>query len=159
MGLADRIASDRDERLIKEAKLDLDRVREEQVRQEQCIVLVTETLRLKASGLQEPLEQVDDAIGLPKYYVLGGVVIAVQMFTSHIKEIKLPDPITAPELVTAQYYMSVVGADKRSPTSVETIRVGTVKYLDYEGLYKTLSNAPSYLDFDAGEVLKRLGLR
>lgn len=154
MGLVDKITEDRDKRLLDQSAEELARQREEEDRTQRCLLIVTASLQARASTLDEPLEEVDEALGLPKYFVLGGVVVSVQMFTSPTKEVR-PDP-DQPELVAAQYFLSVIGADKRSETTIESIRVGTLKWLDYEGLYKAISNAPSYLDFDQGKVLPRV---
>ncbi len=155
MGLVEKVHEDRDQRLIVESAEELARQRDEHDREERCLVLVTTSLQTTAAGLQEPLEEVDEgALGTPKYYVLGGVVISVQLFTSVTRDIK-PDP-NQPKLVLAEYYVSVIGADRRSETAVESIRVGTLKFLDYEGLYKAISEARSYLDFDPEMVLPRI---
>lgn len=154
MSLVKKIAEDRDARLLAESQDRLAQERELRLRDERCLTIVTKSLITTAEKLSEELEPLGNPIGLPSYYVLGGVVIVVQLF-SYVEPESVSDE---PRLVVTQNFVSVVGADNRSETSIEQIRVGTLAWLNYDGLYKAISEAPSYLDFDVDKVRERINV-
>ncbi len=154
MSLIKKISEDRDARLLAESQARLAEERELRLRDERCLTIVTNSLITTAQKLSEDLEPLGNPVGLPSYYVLGGVVIVVQLFSS----VQPDDVSDEPKLVVTQNFVSVVGADKRSETSVEHIRVGTLGWLNYDGLYRAISDAPSYLDFSAEKVRSRINV-
>ena len=149
-----KVAEDRDARLLAESQQRLAEERDQRLRNERCLTIVSKSLAKTAGKLDEELESLGNPVGLPSYFVLGGVVIMVQLFGS----VQSEDISDEPKLVVTQYYVSIVGADKRSDTAVEMIRVGTLGWLNYEGLYRALVNAPTYLDFDPNRVRARINV-
>lgn len=157
MALLDRVNEDRDKKLLAEAEQSLQQARAQQQVLERRLEIVGFTLEAKATLVDETLEVLySTVVGFPTYFLFGGVVVMVQQFSNLSSDAETE--IVNEGQVTTMYYVAVVGADKRSETSTESIRVGTLKWLDYEGFYKAISNAPSYLDFDPRIVLERLGL-
>ncbi|HSX14426.1 MAG TPA: hypothetical protein VLE72_00745 [Candidatus Saccharimonadales bacterium] len=115
------------------------------------IEIVNQTLADIARSLNEVCEPLSADIGLPKYFTLGDFLIVVHLFE------KIDDDLTTdePRLVIIQHCVSLVAIDRRLG-SIETVRVGMLAWLRYESIYKTVTNARTYMDFDLERVLAKL---
>ncbi len=133
-------------------QLEQDRARKEA--DQQRIEIVTQALIVVAESLEESCEPFGEGIGLPKYYRFGDFIVAAQLF-----ETVGPDTLESPDKPTkvlAQYFVALVGIDKRTG-SLETRRIGMLRWLDFASIFKAVTSAPTYLDFDPDNVTKKLG--
>lgn len=152
MSLIKKIEADRDAELLGKSEVRLGEERNRNERKSRLAVMVSGALQTVSLTLEEEFEPLGEGIDLPRYYRIGDVVLAVQLFTASRDE--LPDP-DCPHLALVEYYAALVGVDRRSG-SLENFRIGTLKWLNYQGFYKALTTAPSYLRFDADTVLGAL---
>ncbi len=146
MSLLKKIQDDQDKRLIASSasSLELERSRSEQTQQLESII--RDALQKLADSLGEELKVIDAGY----YYQIGDILLLVELFQSqHV----LPNP-SNPNLVVTEYLVWLIGIDKRSDR-LDKLRQGTLQFVTYDSLYRTITSSPSYLNLNASDVLKQ----
>ncbi len=145
MGILDKISDDHDQRLMKDT---VERLEEERLAQSQALALgsiIGDVFNKLATALEEDMEVITSGT----FYRVGDLVFCVGLFQ---KKEGLPDP-TNPKLAVMEYVVWLLGVNQRT-TQLDRVRVGTLKFLNYDGLYETVTKASANISFSADEVLK-----
>jgi hypothetical protein len=145
MSLLKRIQDDQDGRLLAHSatQIEAERARNSLVMELESIII--DSLQKLAESLGEEFKVIKTGY----YYQIGDLVLLVELFQSKTGE--LPDP-TKGRLVLMEYLVWIMGVDMRSQR-VDKLRMGTLSYLDYDKFYRTITEAPSYLELNATAVL------
>lgn len=153
VSLSKKIAEMRDAQLMADAVNQLKQDRAKKKAVEQRIEIVTNALIIVAQSLEEGCEPLGEGLDLPKYYRFGDFIVVTQLFeTVGLDNLESPEK---PAKVLAQYFVALVGIDKRTG-SLETRRIGMLRWLNFESIFKAVTTAPTYLDFDPEKVLEKL---
>jgi len=154
VSLSKKIAEMQDAKLMVDATTQLEQERAKKEAEKKRLEIVTNTLIGVAESLEEECEPLGEAIGLPKYFRFSDFIVAVQLYdTVGIDNLEPPEKVLK---LLAQYFVALVGIDKRSG-SLEHYRIGMLRWLNFESIYKTVISAPTYLDFDLEKVQAKLG--
>ncbi len=112
--------------------------------------IITNKMQRVAATMKENLTVLTNRVVLPKYFVLGDLVVMVELFESSTSD---PDPST-PHLAINEFYVSIVGLDIAE--RVVRRRVGMLSLFSYESVFATLTGEGEPGEFDATIVLKKL---
>ena len=145
MSLLDRISHDRDRELLETSEQQIQAERLQQAQVSQLKEIVRDALGKFARTLEEELTEIIPGA----VYQVGDIVLLVELFE---KARTLPDP-GQPSFAVLEYLVWLLGVDKRS-NRLDRRRLGTLKFLDYDGLYKEVVQAPTYLNLQATAVLE-----
>jgi len=147
MGLINRAKDDQFTKLQEESEAAAKDEAWETELDRQRVEIITQKLEIVAAKLEEPLESITQTpIGLPRYYVLGDIVIMVQRFMGSNEK---PDPGT-PQVLTFSYCTYLIGLNPDKKLMHR--KIGTLKFLDYPGIAKAITEAPPDYVFDAEAV-------
>lgn len=153
--LKQRMSEAYDQRLMQDttARLEQERIsRELHVKK---LEIVTHKLITVAQAMDTSCEATDQSTGLPKYFVFDEFMVATQLFAS----VSPMQDISDHPALLAQFQISLVGIDSRGGSGhIQHWRIGTLRWLSYEGLFKSYTEAPPYLDFDLQKVKTMLGM-
>lgn len=147
MGLLSRIEEERMRSFMEESAAVEKVKRAEQARERQRIEIVDCRVERFASDVGETLEQLTRApVGQPRYYIVGDLILMVRRFATGKEQ---PDP-SKPLDVTYSYcvYLACLNHEKK----LRYRKIGALRFLNYDGLYKTVSEAPPNWLFDAAAV-------
>ena len=147
MGLIDRVKDDQFAKLVQDGEDAAEREQREFELAQRRIEVITRRLEVVAHKLNEPLVPLTETpIGLPRYYIIGDVVIMVQRFLNGEEK---PDP-DKPHVMAFSYctYLVALDADK----TLKHRKIGTLRFLDYSGIAKTITDAPPGFEFNAEAV-------
>lgn len=147
MGLIDRAKDDQFAKLMQDGEDAEQRELQELELARRRIEVITHHLEVVAQSLDEPLVSLTQTpVGLPRYYIIGDVVIMVQRFLSSEEK---PNP-DEPAVMTFSYctYLMALDADKK----LKHRKIGTLRFLDYSGIAKAITEAPPGFDFNADAV-------
>jgi hypothetical protein len=150
MGILDRIAKEQDQRLMEETTRRLDEERTHVQNISQLNDIVKEAIKKLADSLEEEFEEIIPG----SYFRIGDIIIMVEPFQN--QKDKLPDPKQKHELIIMEYFVCLMGIDKRNGR-LDRIRIGTLKFLGYDSFYKTITEAPTYMELNASAVMKARG--
>lgn len=155
MSLSKKIAEMQDAKLMAGAATQLEQERAKKEANKQRIEIVTNALIVIADSLEEECEPIGEGIGLPKYYRFSDFIVMIQLYdTVGMESLESPEK---PTKMLAQYFVALVGIDKRSG-GLGYCRIGMLRWLNFESIYKTVTTAPIYLDFDLEKVREKLGM-
>lgn len=147
MGLIDRAKDDQFAKLIRDGEEAEAQEQNELKLERHRVQIVTRRLEVVATNLEEPLVALTKSpVGMPRYYVLGDIVIMVQRF---LNGKSMPDP-SKPNLMCFSYCTYLVGLD--TDKRLTTRKIGTLSLLDYAGIAKAITDAPPGVVFSAEAV-------
>jgi hypothetical protein len=147
MGLIDRARDSALDDLLQAGEEAAARDRQGAELEARRVEIITGHLAATAKMLGEPLETITQtAIGMPRYYALGDIVVMVQQFMNVDSR---PDP-GKPHAMLFSYCVYVVTLDDRKHPRHR--KVGTLGLLSYEGIVKTINDAPPGTIFEAAAV-------
>lgn len=148
MGLIDRAEQDHLERFIRDEKAAMDRSNQEKELERRRIEVITSHLETVAAKLDEPLVAITETpVGLPRYYVLGDVVIMVTRFLHSDKN--KPDP-SRPTVMTFSYCTHLMALDAEK--NVRQLKIGTLTLLSFDGIARTINETPKDYILNASAV-------
>ncbi len=131
--------------------------RQEQDNRAKRLEIVTNRLDALATELEVELARVTTASNvMPQLFEFDDMVLSVRLFESVDDTDELNS--TSPKLVVVQHYVSVVAIDRRlqGRSSIEQVRVGQLSWVNYDGIYRAITDAPNYLIFSKDRVLPAL---
>ncbi len=146
MSLLRKIKQDHDKRLLADSS---EQLQQERARAEQVALLasiVDDAMGKLAERLEEELRIIETGY----FYQVGDLVMLVELFERYQRD--LPDLSRKPSLITMEYAVWILGVDTRS-TRLDRIKLGMLSLQDYNGVYKAVTSAPNYLNFDAEAVM------
>jgi|GEM_PF-6436738 len=147
MGLIDRVKDDLFDKFVQDGE---DAAKREQVELElnkRRIEVIAHRLEVVASKLNEPLVHLtEEPVGLPRYYLIGDVVIMVQRFLGGEEK---PNP-DKPALMTFSYCTYLMALDDNK--KLKHRKIGTLRFLDYSGIANAIAEAPPNYEFNAEAV-------
>lgn len=148
MSLIDRAKDEQFAKLVQDSEAAGEREERENDYARRRVEVITQRMEVVAKSLAEPLTTITETpYGLPRYYVLGDVVVMVQRFLNGGES---PDP-DQPHIVTFSYCTYVMAIDPER--KLKSRKIGTLRFLDFAGIADAITNAPPGYEFNA-EVVK-----
>lgn len=145
MGLLDRIKDEQSQRFLEEVTEE----RQTGLLREEELKALTAIIEAKLKTLSDELEVEFVVIESGKFFQLGDLVLHVQPYQQGGERL---NP-SKPKFAIMNYVVSLIGVDIRTGR-LDKYRVGSVKFLNYNGLYKAVTEN-EVLQFEAALVLEQ----
>ncbi len=152
MGLFDKLEQRRDRELLANSRERLAADRQRDVALEIIIDSADQHLTSRSNDMGVKFDVLSAQKQFPRYYLIGDMVFTVEPFSAKA-ELEYDD--RRPRKHLEKLRISVFAYDRRSKR-MQAVRVGTLRYFTFDGLYQTMVQQPTYLDFKQSARIREL---